>query len=179
MSDEDYVDKHLKRLVEKGPDTLASLRAEVASKNEQFQQYARKMELDMNDLGAENARLKARIRELEEALERIDIGFVQAKDAPAMHDEAIRIARAALKGETDEVATEVARSVAAIAAGDYDDADVKTGEQRASWLIAELQNALPQFGNMYRQNPAIQADLKLLYENFENLYLDQPEKTNE
>ena len=59
MSDEDYVDKHLKRLVEKGPDTLASLRAEVASKNEQFQQYARKMELDMNALAAENERLRA------------------------------------------------------------------------------------------------------------------------
>ena len=47
-------------------------------------------------LRAEVERLTARIRELEGALKQIDSGFVRAKDAPAMHDEAIRIARAAL-----------------------------------------------------------------------------------
>ena len=66
------------------------LRAEVASKNEQFQQYARKMETDMNALAAQNERLRA-------ALKRINVGFVSAKNATAEHDEAIRIARAALE----------------------------------------------------------------------------------
>ena len=34
---------------------------------------------------------------LRAALKRINVGFVSAKDAPAEHDEAIRIARAALE----------------------------------------------------------------------------------
>lgn len=50
-------------------DTPIPPEALEASKDEQFQQYARRMEADMNDLGAEINRLKARIRELEGALE--------------------------------------------------------------------------------------------------------------
>lgn len=41
--------------------------------------------------------LRAEVEKLRAALKQIDIGFVRAKDAPAMHDEAIRIARAALE----------------------------------------------------------------------------------
>lgn len=48
---------------------ITALRAEVASKNDEFQKYARRMESDMNELGAENARLTARVKALEEALE--------------------------------------------------------------------------------------------------------------
>ena len=46
------------------------------------------------------ATLRAEIERLRAALRQIgDVGFVKAKDAPAMHDEAIRIARAALTQE--------------------------------------------------------------------------------
>ena len=36
---------------------------------------------------------------LRAALKAIDIGYVSLKNAPAMHDEAIKIARAALTGQ--------------------------------------------------------------------------------
>ena len=99
---------------------MSTLRAEVASKNEQFQQYARKMELDMNDLGAENARLTARIRELEGALgfyanpaNRRDGRFEHQVDPDNGHNVLVSIpssyikdggkrATAALKGKTND-----------------------------------------------------------------------------
>ena len=40
------------------------LRAEVASKNEQFQQYARKMEADIDALAAQNEKLRAALEKL-------------------------------------------------------------------------------------------------------------------
>lgn len=43
-------------------DLITTLRAEVASKNEQFQQYARKMETDMNALAAQNEKLRAALK---------------------------------------------------------------------------------------------------------------------
>ena len=45
-------------------DTITALRTEVASKNEQFQQYARKMETDMNALAAQNEQMRAALEEI-------------------------------------------------------------------------------------------------------------------
>ena len=45
---------------------------------------------------AEVERLRAALREIAE------VGYVSLKDAPAMHDEAVKIARAALKEDGDE-----------------------------------------------------------------------------
>lgn len=43
---------------------ITALRAEVASKNEQFQQYARKMETDIDALAAQNEKLRAALEKL-------------------------------------------------------------------------------------------------------------------
>jgi len=79
-------------------DTPIPPEALEASKDEQFQQYARRMEADMNDLGAEINRLKARIRELEGALEvfACDCEGKAICLGNCMH----RNARAALEGRT-------------------------------------------------------------------------------
>ena len=51
-------------LVEMKDSEITALRAEVASKNEQFQQYARKMEADMNALAAQNEQMRAALEEI-------------------------------------------------------------------------------------------------------------------
>lgn len=43
---------------------ITALRAEVASKDRQFQQYARKMETDMNALAAQNEQMRAALEEI-------------------------------------------------------------------------------------------------------------------
>ena len=70
MSDEDYVDKHLKRLVEKGPYTLASLRAEVERlTGERDRQYD------------QNAEQIIRIAALENEVERYQRSFSVRREA--------------------------------------------------------------------------------------------------
>ena len=44
--------------------TITALRAEVASKDRQFQEYARKMEADMNALAAQNEQMRAALEEI-------------------------------------------------------------------------------------------------------------------
>lgn len=70
---------------------MSTLRAEVASKNEQFQQYARKMELDMNALAVENERLRAALREVAE--------YEIEEGCPCNACQHSAIARAALEGK--------------------------------------------------------------------------------
>ena len=72
---------------------MSTLRAEVASKNEQFQKYARKMETDMNALAAQNERLRAALREVAE--------YEIEEGCPCNACQHSAIARAALKGETN------------------------------------------------------------------------------
>lgn len=78
----------------------AALRAEVESKNDEFQKYARRMEADMNELGAENARLTARVRELEEGL--YVIGYSNLSLSAAADEENRRHARSLLPSESGE-----------------------------------------------------------------------------
>lgn len=88
---------------------IATLRAEVASKNDEFQKYARRMESDMNELGGKNARLTARIRELEGALEWYreqaegcrKLGSIGDPYRQALDADGGKRATAALKGETN------------------------------------------------------------------------------
>ena len=60
---------------------ITALRAEVASKNEQFQQYARKMEADMNALAAQNEKLRAALHGVIRVADRKTAEFDEARAA--------------------------------------------------------------------------------------------------
>ena len=73
---------------------ITALRAEVASKNEQFQQYARKMETDIDALAAQNEKLRAALDILQKAM-------TAKKPIPMAFKKAIIEARAALGENTN------------------------------------------------------------------------------
>jgi len=60
---------------------ITSLRAEVVSNNEQFQQYARKMESDMNALAAQNEKLRAALHGVIRVADRKTAEFDEARAA--------------------------------------------------------------------------------------------------
>ena len=99
MSDEDYVDKHLKRLVEKGPYTLASLRAEVerltGERDRQYDQNAEQI-IRIAALEAENEKLRAALSKISE--------YEIEEGCPCNACQHSAIARAALEGPQDRMA---------------------------------------------------------------------------
>jgi len=60
---------------------ITALRAEVASKDRQFQEYARKMEADMNALAAQNEKLRAALHGVIRVADRKTAEFDEARAA--------------------------------------------------------------------------------------------------